>query len=281
MTILAFIGVIVFAGGGDTSFTSELLRHYQERRPLSRPLPAHDDAEKVRQAFITALAAKQGPIVGYKAALTSPAARSRFGVGSPLWGSLLEKMLLPEGALVSSQAGTRLMFEGDLMVRVGDASINTAKTRGELLNALDAVIPFIELPDLVYAPDTALDGPSLRAINVGARLGVYGEAIPMDGAKDWETRLGNLRLELLDGRGQLLAEGRGHALMGHPLEVVLWLRNTLKAEGIALKKGDLLSLGSLTRPMPVKAPGKIKAIYHGLVPDKPVSVTVSFSRETD
>ncbi len=55
------------------------------------------------------------------------------------------------------------MSEGGLMMRVGSKKINNAKTRREALAAMDAVIPFIEFPDLVYAEDVKLDGPAITA----------------------------------------------------------------------------------------------------------------------
>jgi 2-keto-4-pentenoate hydratase len=89
-----------------------------------------------------------GPVVGYKAALTSPAAQQRFNLNHPLYGFLLDKMLLDSGDSLPADFAVTPMAEGDLMVRVKDASINQASTDAELLAALDAVIPFIELPDL-------------------------------------------------------------------------------------------------------------------------------------
>ena len=76
--------------------------------------------------------------------------------------------------------------------------------------------------------------------------------------------------------GKVLATGKGKNLLGDPLNVVRWIRDTLKKQGKPLKKGDLLSLGTITKLMPAK-PGKmIRARYIGLDPKGPVEISVSF-----
>jgi 2-keto-4-pentenoate hydratase len=168
------------------------------------------------------------------------------------------------------------MHEGDLMVRVGSAAINDATTQEEALAGLDAVIPFIELPDLMFAKGVEMTAPAIAAINVGARLGVMGTAIPLDPAQDWLRRLGEFELVILDAQDQVLAEGKGSNLLGHPLNVVLWLKDALAEKDIRLEKGDLLSLGTVTRLFPVQAGTRITARYTGLDPKGPVAVDVSF-----
>ena len=69
------------------------------------------------------------------------------------------------------------LYEADMLVRVKDASINQAKAPMDVLAAIDQVIPFIELPDLVVQAPPQLSGPAVSAINVGARLGVAGKPI--------------------------------------------------------------------------------------------------------
>ncbi|MCX7965622.1 MAG: hypothetical protein N2596_03235, partial [Syntrophorhabdaceae bacterium] len=170
----------------------------------------------------------------------------------------------------------RSMFEGDLLVRVGNDAINDATTPEEALKNLEAVIPFIELPDLVYDPNVKMNGPAIAAINVGARYGVMGDPIVLEATKEWMERLKNFTLQIYDGAGVLLTDGKGSALLGDPLTVVLWIKDSLLKEGKKLKKGDILSLGTIGRMMPVKPNTTIKAKYIDLDPKGPVEVTVIF-----
>ncbi|WP_456425588.1 2-keto-4-pentenoate hydratase [Rhodocaloribacter sp.] len=234
-----------------------------------------EDAMAIQASFVSALEPRFGPPVGYKAGLTSAAAQARFGADRPVRGVLLREMLRPSGAVVPTLFGARPLFEGDLLVRVGSEAVNRARTDDELLAALDAVLPFLELPDLMYDPAMTLDAPALAAVNVGARLGIVGEVIPLAALGDAYDRLGRFRVALLDTTGAVLAEGDGAALLGHPLNVVRWLRDSLARDGVALRPGDLLSLGSLTPLMPVRPGQTITARYTGLA-SEPVEVTVTF-----
>lgn len=235
-----------------------------------------ETGQRIQAAFIEQLRPHFGKRVGYKAGLTNAIAQERFQVSQPLRGELLAQMLLPSGSTVRADFGARPFFEGDLMVRVGSETINDATTPQEALAALDAVIPFLELPDLVYGAEAKLDGTALVAINVGARFGVTGEPIPLAATQEWEERLGNVRVILRDREGNELAQGESKALLGHPLQVVLWLKDSLRASGRSLQKGNLLSLGTITPLIPAEPGTTIRAQYLGLDPNQTVEVSVHF-----
>jgi 2-keto-4-pentenoate hydratase len=132
------------------------------------------------------------------------------------------------------------------------------------------------LPDIIFSKQVKINGPALAAINVAARCGVMGEPVPIEATAAWIEHLKNFKLQILDENGNVLAEGTSSSLLDHPLNVVLWLRNSLLAEGKRLKKGDLLSLGTITNLMPAKAGTTIRAVYIGLDPRGPVEVSVKF-----
>jgi 2-keto-4-pentenoate hydratase len=233
---------------------------------------------KVRDAF-EARKPGSGKIVGYKAALTNPAVQAAFGVKEPLRGVLLAGMLLPSGTSVRADFGGVPLSEGDLLVRVRSGAINRATSRLDVLAALDAVIPFVELPDLVYGKGVKIDGPAGAAINAAARLGIVGEPIPLAASADWERRLGDFTADILDESGKVVATGQGRALLGHPIEAVIWLRDSLRASGTELQTGDLLSLGTVTKLLPVIPGTVVRARYTGLDPGGPVEISVKFHEE--
>lgn len=57
-----------------------------------------------------------------------------------------------------------------------------------------------------------------------------------------------MTVRLADQDGKVLEATKGTAILGQPLNAVLWLVKDLKASGILLKEGDLLNLGSFSRP---------------------------------
>lgn len=262
------------------TIAEQLATHYLKKQPAPElPLPLTlDQAWQVQEQFIEKLIPSLGQRIGYKAGLTNAIAQQRFQISHPVRGTLLEKMLVKSGANIPANFGTRPILEGDLIVRVSSETINQASTPQDVLNAIDAVIPFLELADLVYAEEAKINASSIIAINVGARLGIIGTPIPLTPDQDWQTRLKRMKLQILEETGtpKELATGDGQALLGDPLSVVLWLKDSLKAQGKSLKKGDLLSLGTITPVVPVKAGAKISAQYLDLDPKGTVEISVNF-----
>lgn len=225
-------------------------------------------------------AGDDGAVVGYKVALTNPNAQSQVGIGHPLYGFLLENMLLKSGTTLPLEFGSRPHAEGDLMVRVGSDAINQAQTDLELLAALDAVIPFLELPDLIYQEDDRVTAGALVAVNVGARYGVIGDPVELEAGASGLDQLANIRVVLNNDEGQFLVDGNSTALLGHPINAVRWLRDTLSTQGVELRPGDLLSLGSVTSLVSLDPEADITGIearYFGLdMDERSVDLEVSF-----
>lgn len=121
-----------------------------------------------------------------------------------------------------------------------------------------------------------ISGPMIAAINVGARYGVAGEPIPVAATPEWMERLKTFTCQIYDQKGNMISEASGGSLMEHPINVVLWIKDSLKAGGIALKKGDLLSLGTVTKMTPTAANTTVRARYIGLDPQGPVEIFVIF-----
>lgn len=231
-------------------------------------------ARQAQSEVVESLRTELGDVFGYKAGLTSAAAQQRFNVDEPILGILLWGMLLDDGATVSVADGVRLMIEADLLVRVKSEDINAAATPAEAFQSIDFVAPFLEIPDIIIAPGQPMDGALLTAVNSGARYGIIGTPVP--------TRI--LDMADLDAfTATLTRDGEavgptstGEALMGGPLEVVLWMVREARDRGITLESGDWLSLGSLTAPVEAR-PGELyHAVYEGLG-DEPLHVSVGFA----
>ena len=258
---------------------TRLAEQYLKKIPITQLEPnlTMEQAARAQVKFLEIISKDLGEPVGYKAGLTTPNVPKVFGVSEPVRGTLLSKMILNSGAVVPADFGTFPFSEGDLIMRVGNEAVNQAKTQMEALASMDAVIPFIELGDLTYDIKVAMpNGPALVAIDVGPRLGIVGEPIPVAATQEWIDRLRDFTLQINDEQGKLVGEGKGSAFLGHPLNVVLWIKNSLASEGKKLKKGDLLSLGSATKMIPTKAGSALKARYIGLDPKGPVEISVSF-----
>jgi len=252
---------------------ARLVALYMDRQALETPPPLTlAEAECGRERVVALLGRQMGRIVGYKAGLTNPAVQKRFNHDQPVRGTLFADMLLSDGAELPARFGAQPRLEADLLVRIKSPEIHSATTPEQAMQYIDALIPFIELPDLLVRDPGTLNGAAITYINVGARLGVMGKPLPTSLALT--AQLADMTVRVLDGEGRELDHGRGSDVMGHPLEAAIWLARDLARSGIRLQAGDLLSLGSFSRPLVPQAGQQVRVVYERL--DGTPSVGVSF-----
>ena len=247
------------------------LADWRNRAPTRAIVPADatmEDALCAQAKVVEVLKSELGPVIGYKAGLTSPPSQERFGSLEPVRGVLLRDMLLKSGAEVPADFGARPLFEADLLVVVADAGINEATSNAEVLAHLSDVIPFIELPDLAVGEDEPLNATVLAAINVAARLGVVGQPIPVETTPRFLQSLADMTVRVTDQNGAELATAKGSIVLGHPLNAVLWLLEN----GVRFAAGDYISVGSIGPLMPAQRGQTITVRYEGLAGDPTVSV---------
>lgn len=237
---------------------------------------SEEDGNCTRQKLHQHLLSKHGTVIGYKAGLTNVAVQKRFNTDKPVWGRLYQGMLLASGASLPAKFAARPLFESDLLVRVSNDRIHQARTPMDVLQSIDQIIPFIELPDLVVEAPQKLNGAGVAAINVGARWGVTGEPLSIPSAAVEQQQLldalRDMRVTVSDGSPAPLNATPGSAILDHPLNSVVWLVQALSAEKIQLKPGELISLGSFSPLMPPKPGQQVTVTYEGLPGAKPVVV---------
>jgi 2-keto-4-pentenoate hydratase len=273
---LALLSLPAAAACPEVPDVARLAAAILERRAPPAPVQGMDlaDATCARERLVAVLAQPWGDRVGWKVGLTTPAAQARFGTPHPLAGAIFHGTLRAQsGAEIPAGYGIAPAIESDLLVRVRDEGVNDAGSdHVALLRHLDQVIPFIELPDLVHGPATAWNGPLLLSINVGARLGVVGEPIPVQATPEFAAALAGMQVTLTEG-GREVSRAPGTVLLGHPLNALTWLVADLRAQGRRLRAGEYVSLGGFSPPLPVRAGQDYVASYAGLVAN-PVSVEV-------
>lgn len=246
----------------------------------SSALPAElpmEEAPAIREELVALLSRPWGNPIGYKAAFTSAATQERFGFKEPQWGYLFAQPLLESPAVVDISYGVFPRFETDLVVVVKQSGLAEAASPREVLSFLESIHPFVELVDMTMAdPPT---GPGLIASNIGQRGGVLGPAVQVEDTDDFYKRLGTMQVEAWlhrEGISEKVTDSTGAALLGHPLESALWLAKALKAQGIALKPGDRLSLGGFMAPKEPEPGCTLQVFYHNLIPTSPAAIDIEF-----
>ena len=224
------------------------------------------DAACAYTAFRGGLEAAMGKPVGVKVGFTSKPVQDRFGVTEPATGALFAPMIVPDGGAVSLSGSRSPFYEADLIVTVADPAIMQATTREQVAAALGEVRPFIELPDLALAEGVKATGPVMASYGVTPWRGVLGQGVAVADLADPVADLAALRV-VLKANGASVAQGTGDMLLGHPLDVVLWL---VGQGSYDLPAGAMISLGSLS-PLTEAAPGtEVSADY--VIGGKPMHV---------
>lgn len=259
----------------DAAAVSGFVAAWTAKTPVDPPFGAGlstADATCAQAAVVADLTKTLGPAVGYKAAATNAATQQRLHATGPVLGVLLEGMLLEDGAEIGAKYGAVPVYEADMVLVVADEAINDAGTPEEALAHVKAMRPFIELADLVAADTAKIDMGSLIAVNAGARLGVLGEEAPLDTSPAGVAALAAMTVVMTDGDGNVLFQAPGSALMGNPLNALLWVVQDVQSRGGRLKAGDLVSLGSFSPLTPPKPGLIVNVTYQGLQGEPSVSV---------
>jgi 2-keto-4-pentenoate hydratase len=218
------------------------------------------------QAGIAKYLQRNARLVGYKVT---------FADDGRVVGRISDGMLLPSGATIDLSTGARILVEGDLLVRVGSASINGAQSVSDVAAHISDLVPFMESSDMMLPRGTARRKAIWTATNGNARWGVMGEPILVRGMAPQELAdmMANVQVALIDSNDNELQR---MGMSRHPLESVLDViqeRKRLRAE--PLTPGDLISLGNFGRPRFPESGESYKAVFYGLGDETP-SVTVSF-----
>ncbi len=215
-----------------------------------------DDAYCSQQKFVKGLQSKLGNPVGYKVGFTGQVLQQRFNIDTPAYAVLLDSMFIESGSELAIDFGYRPAIEPDFMVVVKSAEIMSSQSPRDTLKYLTSVHPYLELPAIQFNPDVALSGVQLVAVNIAATYMVMGEGMQLNDDDASFEMLANIRTRFVDDQGNVIQEAPSSNLMGHPLNVVFWLLQTLKEHGKFLKAGDRLSLGAPGRLFPLTEGGK-------------------------
>ena len=223
-----------------------------------------DEAEAyaVQRVFIGRLAdeAGGGGIGGYKIAYTNAVMRERSGISAPCSGLMLAANVRDSPAALSAADYVRLGIECEVAVGLGaDLPADGAPySRESASDAVAWLAASFELVDGRPASDGgASDNPALRAIatNISNAGAVLGERVTDWRGLDLASSRGAMRVN-----GETVGEGVGADVMGHPLEPLAWLANSLAKRGESLKAGMIVLTGSFAPPFMLNV-GDAASVY--------------------
>jgi 2-keto-4-pentenoate hydratase len=218
------------------------------------------DAYRIQQHVVASMLAKGARVVGHKVGLTSRAMQEMLGVDEPDFSVLLDSMQLDPGALVDLSELIQPRIEPEIAFVLGSPLRGPGVTVPAALSAVTAVAPALEVIDSRIADWRIRLADTIADLASSARFSV-GTPIPIDTVGG--DALPGLRGEIRRN-GQLVGEGMGSAVLGHPAAALAWTANTLADHGIGIEAGAVVLSGSLCAAVPVAGDDRFEAIVERL-----------------
>jgi 2-oxo-3-hexenedioate decarboxylase len=210
-----------------------------------------DDAYAIQDEILRRKLSRGARLIGLKAGLTSHAKMKQMGVSTPVFGFLVDRFSVPEGAEIKVRELIHPKVEPEIAFVLKRALKGPGCHIGAVLAATDFVLPGIEVIDSRYR-DFKFDLKSVVADNTSAsRFVVGGRAMRPD-----HVDLRTLGV-VMEKNGEVVALGAGAAVLGHPAAAVAWLANHLGRRGREIPAGSVILSGGVTEAVAVEAGDRI------------------------
>jgi 2-oxopent-4-enoate/cis-2-oxohex-4-enoate hydratase len=216
------------------------------------------DAYAVQQRLNARRIAAGERVIGKKIGVTSKAVMNMLNVHQPDFGLLTDAMACNEGTTIDAASLIQPKAEGEIAFLLKKRLQGPGVTAADVLAATEGVMACFEIVDSrvrdwkIKIQDTVADNASCGVFVLGDRV--------VDPRDVDLTTCGMV----LEKNGELAVTGAGAAALGHPLNAVAWLANTLGPLGLALEPGDVVLSGALAAMVPVKAGDNLRMSIGGI-----------------
>ena len=212
-----------------------------------------DEAYQIQLGLIGRRVAAGERQIGWKVGLTAPAIQQQFGFHEPVFGCLLETR--PSGHVFRSDELIRPGFESELCLHIKEP-LSGEVDMGTVRRAVDVIYPALEI--IETRGDLSAQIAVAMADNAQQKTNILGSPVS----------LGSIALDTVEAtvqiNGQTAATGRGDAVLGNPLNSVIWLARKLTEFGLGIRAGDLIMSGSFTRQFPIAPGDRIRVDFSGI-----------------
>jgi len=212
-----------------------------------------DQAYRIQLGLIDRRCASGERQIGWKVGLTAKPIQEQFGFHEPVFGCILESRR--SGHVFNPGDLIRPGFEPELCLRVkrplaGDVTV------ADVREAIDVVHPSLEI--IETRGDLTAQIAVAMADNAQQKTIILGDPVPL-GDLELDAVAATIRIN-----DQTVATGRGDAVLGNPLNSLVWLARKLPEFGRSVRPGDLIMSGSFTRQFPIEPGDRIHADFVGI-----------------
>ena len=228
--------------------------------PLRKYLAADDveSAYAVQDVNIRHWLARGRRLVGRKAGLTSRAVQQQLGVAQPDFGMLFADMRVPDGGVLDPCMCLQPKVEAEVAFVLSRDLQSTRNTIDDVACAVAATYASIEIVDSriegwrISIADTIADNGS-SAFFV---LSEEGCELAVDDLPKVEM--------VLEVNAKVVSRGVGAAVLGNPLNALVWLANAAAAQQRPLRRGDTILSGALGPMVALEAGDRVTATIAGV-----------------
>ncbi|OUS88657.1 2-keto-4-pentenoate hydratase [Rhodococcus pseudokoreensis] len=240
-----------------------LLEAYRSGTPIDPLTPQFAKAElstayRIAQAQVEQWEKDGDAVKGHKVGLASAAIQRQMGVDQPDFGHLTASMFHLEHHPIPASSYIQPRIEPETAFVLGRPLTGPGVTIADAVRAVDFVLPALEIVDSrirdwkIGIFDTIADNASSGGVVLGSRPVLL---------RDLDLRLSGCTLHI---NGDLVATGAGGAVLGSPLNSLVWLANTVGPLGVTLEPGHVVLPGSMTKAFPISPGDSIVANINGL-----------------
>lgn len=228
--------------------------------PLATEFPHTElsTAYRIAQAQVEQWEKDGDAVKGHKVGLASAAIQRQMGVDQPDFGHLTASMFHLEHHPIPAELYIQPRIEPETAFVLGRPLSGPGVTIADAARAVDFVLPALEIVDSrirdwkIGIFDTIADNASSGGVVLGSRPVLL---------RDIDLRLAGCTLHI---NGELVATGAGGAVLGSPLNSLVWLANTVGPLGVTLEPGHVVLPGSMTKAFPIAPGDSIVANINGL-----------------
>lgn len=210
-----------------------------------------DEVYRIQLGLIARRVAAGERQIGWKVGLTAKAIQEQFGFHEPVFGCVLETT--PSGHIFAPGSLIQPGFECELCMRLAH-DLPAGADVAAAAAAVGEIYPALEIIE-TRGPATQI--PLMLADNAQQKTCVLGAPVPLPGTL--ETILCTVTIN-----GAQVATGIGDAVLGNPLNSLVWLAAKLPQYGRRLSAGDVVMTGSFTRQFPISPADRVQVGFSGV-----------------
>ena len=206
----------------------------------------------------------EGEIAGWKVALTNIEMQKLTGINEPAEGAIFAPMIYSSYAKIKYSNYGHLGAEAEIAIRIGK---DIPKKEGGF-TSIEDIIPYVS--EVMAALEIVDDRHYGKMANLGLLLGqnsmnqgcIIGEPSDVN-----PMFLDQLKGDLILNKN-IFGSGSGKNVLGHPLEALKWLINSLISRGKSVNSGDIIMTGSIATTCWPEPGDEVIADIAGLKPVK-------------